>query len=225
MKNFVFLQVGDDPIVEMMVHSINVTNPGSRIIQCSDSHTKKFSGVTDIFRLNSDPKNIMAYRIEAFERLGLSDPAIYLDTDILVLRKLEVENLLNGADVAFCHRSFGRDSMINIKFNNMDLSEYENMTLGEVYPIIGCFTVTKSYHFWSECLTKIKSLDAKFHHWFGDQEAMRDIASGDKFSCNYLPESNIACLPEYYSEHNPSCLHFKGSKRKNLMNKFYENLF
>ena len=223
MNTFVFLQVGNDPRVEMMVNSINLTNPNARIIQCSDPNTKKIGGVTDIFRLGSDSTNLMTFRLEAFTYLKLTEPAIYLDTDMLILTEIFINQFLQDTEVALCQRSFGRDTLLNTRFRNMDLSEYANKTLGQVYPILACFTATKSHEFWKACLLNLWKLDKKFHWWYGDQEAMRNIASNGDFNIRYLAESDVACLPEYANDHpNATGIHFKGASRKSQMENFYQ---
>lgn len=225
MKTFVFLQVGDDPYVEMMVDSINRSNPNSRIIQCSDAKTNLVPGVTEIFRLNSDCKNLMKFRLEAFSRLNLIEPAIYLDTDMLVLSEISIDQFICDVDVLLCRRSFGCDQKINTKFKGIDLSEYENKTIDEIYPILACFTVTKSHEFWDYCLLNLNNLNEKFHFWYGDQEAMRNVIASNIFKYKYLPESLVACLPEYISEKMPPLIvHFKGPQRKMLMKNLFETI-
>jgi hypothetical protein len=92
---FVFLQVGNDPNVELMVDSIKISNPYSKIIQCSDLDTNKIKGVSEVFRISSDTNNLMTFRLEAFAKLNLNEPAIYLDSDMLVLKKINIADLLN----------------------------------------------------------------------------------------------------------------------------------
>jgi hypothetical protein len=226
MTTFVFLQVGEDPNANLMVQSINITNPNARIIQCSDERTKKIEGVSDIFRLDKDFADIMAFRTEAFSKLMLTEPAIYLDTDMLVLNEIFANKLLQDSEVALCERSFHRDLLINTPFRTMDLSEYSNKTLAEVYPILGCFTVTKSYKFWASCLDNLLTLDKKFHRWYGDQEALRNIALRGEFIVSYLPESLVACLPEFIQKNAPPiCIHFKGAERKDLMRRYFAEIY
>ena len=224
MKTFVFLQVGDDPLATMMVNSIIFSNPNSRIIQCSDLQTNKINGVTEVFRLDSDVTNLMTFRLEVFAKLKLTEPAVYLDSDMLVLGEIFVDQFLKEAEVVLCERSFNRDGKFNVNFKNMNLSQYSNKNLFEVYPILACFTITKSHEFWLTCFNNLLQLDKKFHFWYGDQEAMRNIAITGKFKIHYVPESQVACLPEFFQKDSPPlCLHFKGINRKNLMMNFYSD--
>lgn len=217
MTTFAFLHVGDDPVVEMLVQSIQRHNPDARLIQCTDHFTGRVTGTTDIYRHDGDTSNLMTFRLDAFTGLRLYEPAIYLDTDMLVLTELNSEDILAGADVACCERSFGRDALLNTSFRGMDLSEYDNMTMGEVYPILAAFTVTRTFDFWAACAERLLALEDKFHFWYGDQEAMRDMARLNRFNLRLIPESVFACLPEFAQRTSPKLLHFKGAQRKKLM--------
>lgn len=223
---FVFFHVGHDLNVNLLVKSIKATNPNAQIIQCSDFSTTKIDGVTDIFRLVSDVNNLMTLRLEIFSKLKLDYPAIYIDTDMLILKEVQINSLLNSYDVVCCQRSFALNDLINISFRGMDLSEYKNKTLGEIYPIIACFTLTKNYEFWYACYENLLTLDTKFHTWYGDQEAMRNIINSNRFKAGFLPESMVACLPEFFNFNDPPIsLHFKGAQRKVWMKDIFQQLF
>ena len=192
--------------------------PNAEIIQCSDYNSEKIEGVTEVVRFEGDIKNIMTFRLTCFAGLNLKKSAIYIDSDILLLQKIDPDELLGNNEIALCTRSFDQDKQINTNFNGMDLSEYKGKTLAEVYPIIACFTVTKDSKFWQDCKENLESLDKKFHFWYGDQEAMRNVVTSQNYKISFLPESKVACLPEYYtSDNSPIALHFKGSKRKSWM--------
>ena len=224
MTTFVFLHVGVDPLVELLVRSIGKTNVDARVIQCTDPHTGQVSGTTEVYRYAGDTSNLMTFRLEAFSQLGLQEPAIYLDTDMLVLAELKPQDILGEADVACCERSFGRDAPLNTSFRGMDLSEYKNKTIGEVYPILAAFTVTRTFDFWAVCSERLLALDDKFHYWYGDQEAMRDVARTNRFRMRLIPESMFACLPEFAQGTSPKLLHFKGAQRKKWMGQVWRSM-
>jgi hypothetical protein len=218
--SIVFLHVGDDQLVKLFVKSIKLSCKNIEIIQCSDLKTPAVDGVDFVFRHDGDITNLMTFRLECFSNLRRRTPAIYLDTDMLVLNDLSAI-LVNTTQVGLCRREFGRAGMFNINFNGLDLSEYSGMTLDEVYPFIACCTLTPSFEFWSRALTTLKNLDPKFHYWYGDQEAIKIVAGqmsdADKL---LLPESVYGCLPEYIQNTQPKIIHFKGPSRKKLMRDF-----
>ena len=214
--NFVFLHVGEDTRPNLLVKSIRKYFQNSYIYQCTDLTSKEIDGVDKVFRYDGDIKNLMTFRLEVFSLLNIQEKAIYLDTDMLVINKFDID--INHCDVILCKRSFDLDNLFNASFLGMDLSEYQNMTLGDVYPFLACFTVTKSSDFWKDALNILKSLDKKFHYWYGDQEALKIIKAKNILNIDTVQESIFACLPEKIDELNlPNIIHFKGAARKNFM--------
>ena len=214
--NFVFLHVGEDTRPNLLVKSIRKYFDKPYIYQCTDLASKEVDGVDKVFRYDGDIKNIMRFRLEVFSLLNIQEKAIYLDTDMLVINKFDID--ITHCDAILCKRSFDLDNLFNTSFRDMDLSEYKNMTLGDVYPFLGCFTVTKSSDFWKEAFNIQKSLDKKFHYWYGDQEALKIIKEKNIFNIDTVKESIFACLPEQIDELNlPNIIHFKGAARKNFM--------
>jgi hypothetical protein len=225
---FVFFHVGSDLATpEMLVRSIRHTNPGAEIIQCSDLITGKINGVDRVHRIDGDANNLMTFRLAGFASLNLDHAAIYLDTDMLVVRGLDPAALLADCRVRLCRRDFGRDSRHSGSQRGVQFPEHHQRPLGEVYPYVACATVTQDADFWKELLAIIDTLDARFHRWYGDQEAMRIwVESQSVASHGVLPETQFACLPEEtgYLE-SASILHFKGFNRKPAMQSFFNSLF
>jgi hypothetical protein len=227
MSTFVFFHVGADTSKpKMLVNSIRITNPNSKIIQCSDEITEKIDEVTEIFRTEGDIKNLMIFRLEAFSKLGLTEPAIYLDTDMLVIKPVNPEKILEERKVILCERTFNKNCVFNVNQRGLNFSEYSGRTLGEIYPFLACATITKKWDFWNELCQILKEMDKKFLQWYGDQEAMREwYKSNGNDSLKFLAESEYACLPEEKSYLNQAkIVHFKGGSRKELMEIFYSIL-
>jgi len=70
---------------------------------------------------------------------------------------------------------------------------------------------------------RLLALDDKFHYWYGDQEAIKQIASrSDTKNFAYLPEAQFGCLPEYANkiERKPLILHFKGARKGGMKQAF-----
>jgi hypothetical protein len=211
---FIFLHVGLDIRPYFLVQSIRKFFPSATIIQCSDLITEEVKGVDQVFRYNGDINNLMTFRLESFANLDLQTSGIYLDTDMLVVRKFET-NLLKNYDGLLCRRTFGNDDLINHNFMGMNLSEYKGKTFGEIYPFLACFTATSSSKIWKDAAKILQSLDKKFHFWYGDQEALRILSQSIKFKLSEVDESSFACLPDRADEKSqPFVLHFKGKKRK-----------
>lgn len=226
-STFVFLHLGTDPsLPTSLVRSIRRHISDAYIIQCTDSVSIAISGVDKVARLNIDSSKIMLARLQAFSGLGLDKPALYLDTDMLMLRPFDPAALLsNGATTAVCRRSFQRDVLFNHRMRGLDFSEYEGKTLDQVFPIIACATVTANPEFWEDCLYALEIMDEKYHIWYGDQEAMKVVAESPNHHISHIPEKLYGCLPEIIDPSiDPFLLHFKGPKRKALFGEWQKRL-
>jgi hypothetical protein len=222
--HFVFMHIGQDTEQShMLVQSIRRNMPEAHITQCSDKSTDKIKGVNRIFRTKISTKNLMTLRLECFAELETQSGAYYIDTDMLSIRPPPPA----CSELLLCERSFGRDSIFNHQFRNMDFSEYQGQTLGRVYPYLACFTYTKTNEFWQKCNEDLAKLDEKFHRWYGDQEAIRNVGAPLVSSghAQTIPESIAACLPEHLNPHHPPFfVHFKGANRKPLMRQLFEKI-
>jgi hypothetical protein len=216
---FVFLHVGHDPTLPtLLVRSLRAQHPVAEIIQCTDLRTERVEGVDMVSRQAGDTGNLMTFRLEGFAALGLRRPAFYLDTDMLCVRPLDLASVMAGVDVAVCRREYHRDGIFNVHIHDLDLSEYDGRTLGEVYPYVACATASADDSFWLDCRQNLRRLHPKFHYWYGDQEAIRNIADSGEYRVRYLPESVYGRLPDEPPLGTPPCLlHFKGEARKALM--------
>ena len=222
------MHVGADATLpEMLVESIHRTNPDSRVIQCSDETTPPVQGVAEIFRLALHPKGLMSTRLQAFAALGLTDPAIYLDTDMLVVRRVEPTESLGGKSAMFCGRSFDWFSKFNNALWEDDFPEYSGLLMSEVFPLIACCTVSRNHELWAELLELLTPMDDRFHRWFGDQAAMKLwVRNRPRSEWGLLPEAVWGCLPEKGSALNQAkILHFKGPNRKPVMKKSFDAIF
>jgi hypothetical protein len=209
---------------QMMVDSIRLTNESPFIIQCSDLNTKKVAGVNEVFRLPVDISKLMTARLELFQGLKLSEPAIYLDTDMLIVRSIPVENIIGERRLAVCRRVFDRQTPFNQEMRGQVFDEYASLPLGAVFPFLACTTITKDSSFWFMCNRVLDFLDPKYKTWYGDQEAIKHVVhQHGPHDIGFLPEDVFACLPEYTgsvrSEHR--ILHFKGHHRKPSMIKAF----
>ena len=222
--DFVFFHIGDTFHPTLLTKSIKKFNPDSKIFYITDKKNKNIEGVTNTIRIDCNSDDLMTSRLLGFSELKLNTPAIYIDSDVLITKNIPNE-LFNQNEVYLCKRSFMIDSIINTSFKNMDLSEYKNKTLGEVYPFIACFTYATNYKFWEECYNILINLNKKFHYWYGDQEALRIINDQKKFNIGYLNENLICSTPEMLNETSKVySIHFKGPDRKKLMSTFAEKI-
>lgn len=215
---FVFFHVGDDIFQpQKMVSSIRATNPKANIIMCTDTETPHLLGIDRRHEAPADRKRLMISRLAGFATLGLEEPAIYLDTDMLVNDEIDPVAILGDKDAVFCRREFGRDFNIATEINGINISEYEGKTLDQVYPFVACASVTRDAKPWIKMLELLTFLDPKFQIWYGDQEAIKLYATMNPEGTAGMGESVYGCLPEMINpETPPKIVHFKGPDRKKL---------
>ena len=223
---FCFFQVGDVIFPELLVKSIRKYIPNAYIIQSTDIKTKAICGVDKIYRYDGDISNLMTFRLESNANIDLLGQTIFLDTDMLVLRNFTLANFIDH-DVVLCEREFDIKAIVNTKFNGMNMTMYENKTLKEAWPFLGCLNIVKDKSFWKVCSEILHALDPQFHFWYGDQEAIKRFTQKNpSLNYGYARESEYACLPEYIKGNEfPLIAHFKGHHRKDLMIKMASELF
>ena len=213
MATFVFFHVGPEfewPV--RLVESIHAHNPGAEVIQVTDHATRTVPGVTQTFATSGDPRFLMQWRVDAFASLGMDATAVYMDTDMVVRKPLEPTVLLGRADIAMTRRSFNKDSLFNVTQRGQHYPEYAGKTLDEVYPFIGCLTVTPNSGTWGDLAARYRELPDRFKCWYGDQEVLREYAKTHRVA--HLAESDYACLPEHLSQRDPYVIHYKGARKR-----------
>jgi len=167
----------------------------------------------------------MTSRLNAFANCEVDGEAAYLDTDMIVVKKIDVKQLLGSSIIGMCRRSFQREHIFNYYQRDIYFNEYKNLKIDDVYPYLACFTLTQNPKIWDILHQSLLTMEEKFHRWYGDQEALKLFAYRSPADVIDLPESTYGCLPEYIDgKAGPSVIHFKGGHRKQLMKKFYLSL-
>jgi hypothetical protein len=150
MNHFVFFHVGsDDSFPSKMVTSLRGSNPGSVITMCTEPGAPKISGVDHYTYSTGNKAEIMFWRTRAFAETKLDVPAMYLDTDMLVIRPFEPARILGDKKIILCRRSFDVDCGFNGRQRGGVFMQYDGVSLGTLYPFLGCATITRSWREWS----------------------------------------------------------------------------
>ena len=219
MLRVAFLHVGTDvTLPRILVRSIRDHNSGAHVVQCTDRESPDVAGVDDVVRIDGDTNRLMTFRLRCFAGLSFNGPTLFLDTDMVCADRIDPAGELSGHDVAVCMRDYNKDMPLDPAAMDIDLREYAGRTLDEVYPYLACAVIARNADFWSACLDNLNGLPDKFHRWFGDQEAMRNVIAAGR-SVGRLSESLYACLPDMVHDpaHRPKLFHFKGPMRKQWM--------
>ena len=226
-NNYVFFYVGDDVTQPaMLAKSIRLADESAHIIHCGDRHTPPISDVSMRVDFEGERRRIMSFRLKAFADLGLVEPAIYIDTDMLCVNPINSAELTKDNPTRFCTRKFNLDWSFNGNFGGLDFREYDKKPIGDVYPYVACATATVNADVWQQLYDILETLHPKFKLWYGDQEAMKQYCIGARLCPDAgLPETIYGCLPEQtaYVPH-ASLIHFKGASRKEEMNHAFARL-
>ncbi len=214
--HFIFFHVGDITLPSLLVKTIRKFNPDSKIHFLTDKITNDVNGVDEIFRLDLDRNYLMTARLEAYSKYQLIDPAIYIDSDMLLLRPIDFY-IFSDNDVYLCKRENNCNNKFNHNLNDLDFTEYKGMTLDQVYPFLACFVYTKNFKFWEDCYSRILNLDEKFKIWYGDQEVLREVYKSRDYKFGIINENLISALPEHSDPDKTFFAHFKSKYLKDFM--------
>ena len=204
----------------IFVKSLLASNPKATVIMCTTRETPIIEGVVRMeFVPAGDPDDYMVHRLQAYSLLKLNRPAMYLDDDMIIQQELSPSMLLGplGTDVAFCVRHFDKDSMFNPNIRGLDFSEHKGKTIGQVFPLQSCVSVTRDHRPWDDMLDILDHIDPKYRKWYGDMMAINIYAKMNSFTT--IDEEDYGCVPEHSGAKAPKIIHFKGN-RKPLMEKW-----
>ena len=223
-RTFVFYRTGTEEdcwTAKILVKSLLVSNPIARIIMCTTAGTPYIPGTARFeFVPEGDPDDHMLHRLQAFSKLGLMEPAMYLDDDMIVTTELYPPLLLTpGIRAAFCTRFFGKNDVLNHNLKGLDFSDMQGLTMEEAFPFHACCTVTSNHTVWDEILSilqGVSSVRPAYKKWYGDIRAIHLWTDLNPFVA--LSEEEYGCLPEYVDERSPKIIHFKGNRKELLRN-------
>ena len=232
---FVFLHIlndnqKDQSIYNTFINSIYTFYPEAEVIQVSDKRTPALDKVSNVFRYDGDTNKIMEFRINANKELGLTKPAIYLDSDMIITNRFNLKKMLNLDKTILLRRSFDLNTKFNTKIKNQEFDEYSNYTIDKVFPILACLLKTNSYVFWEEMSKYLYTLEDKFLYWYGDQEILKKLYFENKERFYLIEEKYFACPPQFLDKKKfPYLIHFKGLQNKenfksqiNLINSYLD---
>lgn len=210
----------------MLTKSILQADRTAQIVHCGDEQTPPIDGVSLRVNCDGDRRSLMSFRLRAFAELGLAEPAIYVDTDMLCMSPINPMVLTKNHPVRFCARQFNLDWSFNGNFGGLDFSEFDQKPMGEVFPYVACATATINSNVWVDLYAILETLNPKFNLWYGDQEAMKRYCIAESLAPNVgLPEREYGCLPEYTDlARTAALIHFKGASRKDLMSAAFANM-
>jgi len=229
--DFAFFHVGEDfTLPKMLCESIRITNPNSNIIQLTDKRTPILSElVTKFLRVDGNKDNLMFLRSKAYQSYKIDKPTLFIDTDMLVIKEINENNIFKNNDLVLCEREFQKDLNDNTfkkYLINNNLHEYINQSLYEIFPILGCFIGARK----TQLLEIAHELYSKYSDnkkkWNGDQFALKEIYQNNKDKIDLISENKVA-YPILRDDdwQNTFIIHFKGKLVKNQMKPYFDRIF
>ena len=209
---FAFFHVGDDcRLPSRLVASIRQFHPDAPVYHVTDADTPTLKGVIR-HEVEVDHDNLMLSRTLGYANLGLTDPTLYLDTDMALNRPISLRSALGDASAGFCRRSYHRDAPFNGLQRGGLYMDSHNVRLDDLFPYVGC-TVIAVGGVWAALATRHLALEPRFDAWYGDQIALREFAKHHPVVD--LPESEWAGLPDLAD--NPAIWHWKGLRKRLIL--------
>ena len=209
---FAFFHVGDDCRLPVrLVASIRQFHPDAPVYHVTDADTPTLKGVIR-HEVDVNREALMLSRTLGYADLGLTDPTLYLDTDMALNRPISLRSALGDASAGFCRRSYHRDVLFNAVQRGGVYRDLAGGTLDGLFPYVGCTVLTVGW-VWAALAARHLALEPRFHAWYGDQIALREFAKHHPVVD--LLESEWAGLPDLAN--NPAIWHWKGQRKKLIL--------
>jgi hypothetical protein len=175
----------DVAIPTLLVRSIRAAfGPNFQVHQLSDRDTPKVEGVTTHKKTKLSPQSMVA-RLEAYAALEFTQPTLFLDADMLILRPFDLPPLAEN-DVGVTLRG-ERDT---IRFSKREWAEFPEFTekdSAQMMPYIFSFVYTRSPVLFLRQLNALRKMPKRFHRWYGDQMTLKsELDAPGRFAIKYF---------------------------------------
>jgi hypothetical protein len=231
LRRIVLFWVGEDiEIPQMLVRSIRYSfGDDIKVVQLSDKATPEVSGVSEYKRLKLSPR-IMVARLEAYASVVVKEPTLYLDADMLILKRFELPSLADG-EIGLTRRIESDGGLINWRFP-VEFPEFQGKQFGDEMPFIYSFVYASSELLFVRQLNALRKLPKRYQQWYGDQVTLKREMEGDRFAIRELDVSvynrtvrSAIEFRELKASAPEVCIaHFKGQRSKAEMRAALEHL-
>jgi hypothetical protein len=209
MLTVAFVHVGEDTsLARIMVASVRRAMPGARLVHLTDESTAGMAGVDEVVRHPYDGTYILSFRLKHLAELAPCD-AVFLDTDVIVQQDLgPVFDM--AFDVALTRReNIGTDP------NGIDIAAVMPYNAGVM------LSRPAGWAFWDNVWRQCQSYPDEIRRWWGEQYALRDIATVAPLRLLELPCDRYNYTPATESEDVSSraVVHYKGKRKAWMKNR------
>ena len=147
------------------------------VVQLSDPDTPEVEGVSRCQRMKLSPLMMVA-RLEAYRSLAISEPTLFLDADMMVVKPFDLPALqANEIGVT------PRDERVEINWRApIEFPEFKGKYFCDEMPYIYSFIYTSTPELFARQLDQLRKLPRRFQEWYGDQVTLKhELDSQQRF--------------------------------------------
>jgi len=229
MFNFCFIHnyEGNTLMGEMLGYSIKKVYPGHKIIAVIGNNQNKipYSDVSEFYNFSKSSiiYDIINCQLEIIKKYG---PTLFLDADMLLLKKIDNFININEYDISVTIRPEKSLKMILHDDHKKKFPKLFNKTFGEVMPFNAGIYFCKEKYVLEFMLDSFKTMPKEYFSWYGDQIALDLMSKSKKFNIKIFENNKYNFTPQLINENieDKYLLHFKG-RRRNLFVPYFKKIF
>jgi hypothetical protein len=180
LRRIVFFWIGKNTdIPAILVRSIRFAfGDEMEIVQLSNKETPEVTGVTTCKSMKLSSR-IMVARLEAYSSLTIKEPTLFLDADMLVVKRFDLPSLAAN-EVGVTKRNENENGQINWRFP-VEFPEFEGKYFLDEMPYIYSFVYTSSEILFVRQLNQLRKLPKRYQLWYGDQVTLKQELAAGRF--------------------------------------------
>lgn len=189
------------------------------VVQLSDLDTPEVEGVSRCQRMKLSALMMVA-RLEAYRGLAISEPTLFLDADMMVVKPFDLP-ALQANEIGVTPR--GDRVAINWRAP-IEFPEFKGKYFCDEMPYIYSFVYTGTPDLFAHQLDQLRKLPRRFQEWYGDQVTLkRELDSGRFVRRDFdvrVYNRAVKSVGEFNvvlgTELDVCIVHFKGPKGKDM---------
>ena len=212
---------------EMLGYSIKKIYPNHKIITVVGNKQSKipYSDITEYYNFSNSRimYDCINCQLDVVKKYG---PTLFLDSDMLLLKKIDSFIDINTNDISLTMRS---EKTLKKKLHEDHKKKFPdlfNKTFGEVMPFNAGIYFCKEKHVLEFMLNSFKTMPKEYFAWYGDQIALNLMSKSKKFNIKIFDNDKYNFTPGSIDDNieDKYFLHFKG-RRRDLFTPYFKKIF
>jgi hypothetical protein len=191
----------------LMVKSAKKFMPSVPVVHFTDTTSKSVKGVDATKRKPAEPMALLRMRHHA----GCDGRWLFVDTDVIFQQPVLAVFAAYEFQIAVTTRNWPHVKAAEGFSGRMPFN------MGVVF--------SRNAHFWAECYTRLRDLDADDQEWMGDQVVFNEVIEEGRYLIRRISGATYNFPPEIPGKETKyadllsqaSILHYKGPERKRLL--------